>query len=178
MSKESIIRKLKHNKKLILAFSIAFVVFIVILIPSLIYVNRQTYIDKLYKKAKNGILIEDVYLTHAEVELCDENNPEHGYCLVPVDGFTFKIYAKAGDWYHAHYISWDSAFSPIWFEMDWLNEGRGTNWGSWKYQTFQFTDSAIYTIGVYNYDRDDSGYITFFFIVYTNEYYPPDCPLC
>jgi hypothetical protein len=45
-------------------------------------------------------------------------------------------------------------------------------------RTSQFEESGIYTIGVYNYDDDNDGYLTFFFIVYTNEYYPPDCPLC
>ena len=143
------------------------------MIPSIIYINNQIEIEKLYKKAKNGVLIEDQFLKHAEVVPCGEDN-----CLEPVDGFTFKIYAKAGDWCHAHYISWNNAFCPIWFEMDWVDEGHGWNWDSLQDQTFQFTDSAIYIIGVYNYDDGNDGYITFFLIVYTNEYYPPDCPLC
>jgi len=164
----------KRYLLLILVFSIVFIVFISILIPSIIYFNKQEEIDdKLYSKAKHGILIEDVFLEHAEWVSCGED-----YCLEPVDGFTFRIYAKAGDWCHAHYISWDNTFYPIWFEMEWGNEGRGWNWGSDEKETFQFEDSALYTIGVYNYDPDDSGYITFFLIVYDNEYYPPDCPLC
>ena len=98
--------------------------------------------------------------------------------LEPVDWFTFKIYAKAGDWCHAHYISWDSAFSPILFEKDAGDWSMRTNWGSVKYRTFQFEESSIYTIRVYNYDDDYDGYITFFLIVYINQYYPPECPLC
>ncbi len=172
--KDSVIRILKEKKKLILVFSIVFIVFIAILIPSIIYISNQREIEKLYRKAKNGILIEDQFLKHAEVV----DYGEQGRVLEPVDGFTFKIYAKAGDWCHVHYISWNSAFSPIWFEIETAHWGEGTNFGSLKYKTFQFEESAIYTIGVYNYDDENDGYITFFLIVYTNEYYPPDCPLC
>ncbi|MBA7529853.1 hypothetical protein ES705_22052 [subsurface metagenome] len=177
MDKESIIRKLKENKKYVALIIIVSIITTIILVPTMIIINKQRTIDALYNKAKNGILIEDVYLTHAERELCDENNPEYGYCWVPVDGFTFKIYAKAGDWYHFHYIV--NGFNLVWFEYTGKWYGVGSSfWGQENQETWKFDDSSIYTISVYNYDDTDNGTITFFFIVYTNEYYPPDCPLC
>lgn len=169
---KSIIRKLKEKKKLILVSSIVFIVFIAILVPSIIYISNSREIEKLYEKVKNGILIEDQFLEHAEVV---DYGGSIGRVLEPTDSFKFKIYAKAGDWCHAHY---EADFCPIMFERGTGVWSVRTNWGGVNFKTFQFDESSIYTIKVYNYDDENDGYITFFLIIYTNEYYPPECPLC
>jgi hypothetical protein len=168
MNKESILKTIKEIN-IIIIYSIILGVLLAILTPVLNSIQQQIEIDKLYKNAKKGILIEDVYLEHAEVV---ENLWE------PVDGFTFQIYAKSGDWCHVHYESQNESFCPIWFEIDTNSWHLGISWGITTKITFQFWESAIYTIGVYNYDDYQNGYITFFLIVFTDEYDPPECPLC
>jgi hypothetical protein len=168
MDKKSIIKTLKEIE-IILVFSIILGILIGILTPALNSIQHQIEIDKLYKKTKKGILIEYVYLEHAELV---------GNIWEPVDGFTFQIYAKSGDWCHVHYVSQNESFCPIWFEIGTISWHFGINWGTTKKITFQFGESAVYTIGVYNYDDINNGYITFFLIVFTNEYSPPECPLC
>jgi hypothetical protein len=170
MNKNSTIRKIKDNKKSILILGVFSIILTVYLIYSLNYILLE---KELYKKAKNGIYFEDVVLE-------------------PKDKITFKIYAKAGDWYHFHYVCKD--FYGVWFEYKGKSYNRffhfyygseiyyGRGWGGIMsytgHLTEQFYNSLIYTVRVYNDDPDNKGPISLFFIVYINESSPPDCPFC
>ncbi len=171
MNKEEIIRKLKEHKKYLALIVIFSIITAVIVIPIMLVINSQESIDRLYQKSRDGILIEDRFLEHAEGV---DYGGSIGRVLEATDWFTFQIHAKAGDWYHAHYVA---DFSPIILEMSTGSGGSGENWGSVKSKTLQFTQSSIYTVKVNNYDDENDGYIFFFLIVYSNEYYPPACPL-
>lgn len=167
MNKQEIVRKLKEHKKYVALIVILSILIPAILIPMMIVINEQ----ELYQNSREGIFIENIFLEHAEVV---DYGGSRGRVLEAMDWFTFQIYAKAGDWYHAHYVA---DFSPIIFEMSTVSGGSGENWGGVKSKTLQFTQSSIYTVKVNNIDDENDGYITFFLIVYSNEYYPPGCPL-
>lgn len=146
-----------------------------ILVPTVIAMNliigKRMRIDELYKQSRAGILIEDKFLKHAEVI---DYGGTTGKVLEEVDGYSFNIYAKVGDWFHFHYISTD--IDNVMFYIYGDGWGEGTNLFL-DNKDFEIHESFIYRIEVWNYDDENDGYITTFLIVY-DEYYPPECPLC
>lgn len=180
VNKEEIIRKLKKNKKYIALIVIASIITTIILIPTLLVINKQESIEALYDKAKEGILIEDRFLEHGHIEPCGTTPPSN--CAVWGDGFYFDFYGKAGDWVHYHFISWDDSFTVSTEITHWEgNTEYGilnllTGWGYYSMSKELVWDGK-YTVRLHNYDMENSGHVKVFLIVY-NEYYPPECPFC
>ena len=163
MSKESIIRILKENEKLI-------VVSVVILISGIIIgvgISAMIKPDStLYQRSRDGIYIEEEYLIYN-------------------DTISIRIYAKEGDIIHAHWRTWDSSF-----HIERTYRDRFGAWGTWDWQTegydeFISDESGVITVEFKNTDHNEhlwdtyvvDGFIEIFVIVW-NEYDFHYCPLC
>jgi len=128
---------------------------------------------ELYQKTKNGILIEDVYLKHAEVV---DYGGTIGRVLEYIDCVEIEIYAQKGDWCHVHCKTENNTITSLFYMINTYNGGHG--WWNGLKDTFQFSSTGVYNIEIYNYDNSKDTHLTVFLIVYTNEYYPPICPFC
>ena len=166
MKKESIIRKLKEKKKLL-------VVGIVILISGTIglgiYISAITKPDysALYQRSRDGIYIEEEYLVYN-------------------DTISIKIYAKRNDTIHIHFRTWDEPF-----HVEMMCSGRFWGEGHWDWNTERYDnvyndcESGIVVVELTNTDHNEhisdewvvDGFIEIFVIVWGKNDYPY-CPLC
>lgn len=165
MSKESIIRILKENKKLL-------VVGIVILISGIIgvgiYISATTKTDysALYQRSRDGIYIEEEYLVYN-------------------DTISIKIYAKENDTIHCHWRTWDKPFlTEKYFYEKYGAEGHWS-WATEGYIDFTACDSGVGYITIKNTDHNEHLYDTYvvdgfieIFVIVWNEYDYYYCPLC
>lgn len=163
IDKESIIRLLKDNKKLI-------IVSVVILISGTIIgigISAMIKTDSaLYQRSRDGIYIQEEYLIYN-------------------DTISIRIYAKAGDTIHAHWRTWNEPFL-----VERMYRGRLGSEGHWDWQTegydeINFSESGIILVELKNTDHNEHLYDTYIvdgfieiFVIVWNEYDSHYCPLC
>ncbi len=160
----------KRNLIIGVLITITLILIPIITITS-VMIGEKIRNDDLYEQSRDGILIEDRFLKHAEVV---DYGGTTGRVLEAIDYYSFDIYAKAGDCYHFHWVSADINCIMLFMYVD----GGGMGSSFWVHsEDYEFSESGRYQIEVWNYDDENDGYITTFQIVY-DEYYPPECPLC